>query len=166
MKNIYTLGFGFIICMFLISSTSDSGNSFDARINTYKQECKQMIKPARYEASRITYYAPSKNEANQVKSVEAFFILDTEYKMAFSGKECSTKLNVRIYDSNSDKKTLLKELKNVQQKNMEVSSLELTKAFHKKVSKSERLKSVYVEYDIASGNMQLEAVVLVLGYID
>ena len=153
-----------ILSIVVTSETFDSGSSFDARINTYKQECKTMIKPARYEGSRITYYAPSKEK--QIKNIETFFIIDTEYILAFSGKECSTKLNVRIYDSNSENRTLLKELKGIQGKNVSVSSTDLTKTFHKKVNKNERLKVVFVEYEIASGALKNEAIVLVVGYKD
>lgn len=158
--------FGIVsLSLILLSNTLIGGSSSDARINTYKQELKQAIKPARYEGSRVTYYAPS-NE-NQVKNIELFTILDTEYKFAFSGKECTTDVSVKFYDSNDEtKRTLLKEVNNIKGKNIVVSSKELTKNFHKKVNKNERLKVVFIEYQIAGGNKQLEAVVLVVGYKD
>lgn len=155
-----------IFTMVLLSNTSsDPGTSFDARINTYKYECKQLIKPARYEGSRVTYYAASKEK--QIKSVETFFLLDTEYKLAFSGKECSTKLSIKIYDSSDEKKrVLLKEVKNAQGKNTLISSKDLYSVFRKKVSKQERLKMIYIEYNIAENAKGNEALVLVIGYTD
>lgn len=154
------------LCLVLLSNTFSGGNSSsDARINTYKQELKQLIKPARYEGARVSYYAPSKEM--QRKNVETFFLLDTEYKLAFSGKECSTDLTIKIYDSNDEaNRTLLKEIKNIKGKNTLVSSLDLGKSFYRKVNKKERLKLVYIDYEIASGNSQVEAVVLVVGYKD
>jgi hypothetical protein len=152
----------------LLSNTEnlvDPGTSFDARINTYKYECKQLIKPARYEGARITYYAASNEK--QIKNVEAYFLLDTEYKLAFSGKDCSTKLGIKIYDSaDENKRVLLKEIKNAHKKNTLVSSKELASNYSKKVSKNERLKVIHIEYTIAEKVTKNEAVVLVIGYSD
>lgn len=166
MKRIKSIIPLFIFTFVLLSNTeSDAGGSFDARINTYKYECKQLIKPARYEGARITYFGASKEK--QGKNVEAYFLLDTEYKLAFSGKECGTKVSVKIYDSqNESKRTLLKELKNIQGKNSVVSSKDLTSVFRKKVKSEERLKVVYIEYSIAENVSKNEAIVLVIGYKD
>ena len=166
MKSIKLILPIFAFALLLLSNTiADSGNSLDARLNTYKYECKQMIKPARYEGSRITYYAASKEV--QKKTVEAYFLLNTEYKLAFSGKECSTKTSVRIYDSADDsKRTLLKEVKSIQGKNVVVSSKDLSETFAKKVTKTERLKVVYIEYTIGANVTKNEAAVLVIGYTD
>jgi hypothetical protein len=163
-KLISFVGF-FSLSLLLLSTTNSDNASFDARINTYKQELKEMIKPSRYEGSRVTYYAQSKEI--QHKNIESFFLIDTEYKLAFSGKECSSDVNLKIYDSNDpSKRTLLKEVKNLKGKNTVVSSTELSKTFQKKVNQSERLKVVYIDYEIASGNSKLEAIVLVVGYKD
>lgn len=164
-KLTYLLPFFAFVALLLSNTLADGGNSTDARINTYKYECKQMIKPARYEGSRITYYTASKE--NQKKSVEAFLLLDTEYKFAFSGKECSSKVSVRFYDSEDEsKRTLLKEIKNITGKNTLVSSLELSKVYRSKVNDKDRLKVVYIEYQIAGGNTKNEAIVMVVGYKD
>ena len=154
------------LAILLLSNTiADTGNSLDARLNTFKYECKQLIKPARYEGSRITYYAASKEV--QKKTVEAYFLLNTEYKLAFSGKECSTKTSVKIYDSADEKKrTLLKDVKGIQGKNVMISSKDLSEVFAKKVSKEERLKVVYIEYTIGANVSKNEAAVLVIGYTD
>ncbi|MES2587473.1 MAG: hypothetical protein V4622_00750 [Bacteroidota bacterium] len=166
MKSIKIIFSIFTVAFLLLSNAPlDNGNSSDARINTYKYECKQLIKPARYEGSRITYYNESQEE--QKKSIETFFLLDTEYKLAFSGKECSTKLNIKIYDSaDENKRVLLKEIKSGEAKNTLVSSKDLSATYAKKVTKSERLKVIYIEYTIAAKTKKNEAVVLVIGYKD
>ncbi|MBI2258206.1 MAG: hypothetical protein HYU67_04830 [Flavobacteriia bacterium] len=167
MKNIYlTLVLFFSLVLLLSSTISEPGDpAFNARINTYKHECKQLIKPARYEGSRVTFYTASKN--SQKKSIETYFLMDTEYRIAFSGKESSVKLNVEIYTSmDPEKRVLLKEIKNLQGKNTSVSSIELNKVFHKKVNQTDRLKSVYIEYKIEGGNEKNEAIVMVLGFMD
>lgn len=167
MKKLTLLSSLFVLAFLFLSTTPvvDNGSSFDARINTYKYECKQLIKPFRYEGSRVTYFNGQKEEFT--KNVEAFLVIDTEYKFAFSGKECSTKTAVRIYDSGDEKKrTLLKEIKNIQGKNLSLSSSELSSVYRKKVSGSERLKMVYIEYKIAGGSTKNEAIVMVVGYKD
>lgn len=165
MKKLSILSFLVAAFLALSNTIADNGGSFDARINTYKHECKQLIKPFRYEGSRVTYYTGEKEEL--IKNVEAFLVIDTEYKFAFSGKECSTKVLVRIYDSNDEKKrTLLKEIKNIQGKNVLVSSKDLSAVYRKKVSSSDRLKMVYIEYKIAGGSTKNEAIVMVVGYKD
>lgn len=167
MKKIALLSSLVVLAFVFLSTTiaADSGTSFDARINTYKHECKQLIKPFRYEGSRVTYFTGQKEDFS--KNVEAFLVIDTEYKFAFSGKECSTKTMVRIYDSGDEKKrTLLKEIKNIQGKNVLVSSTDLASVYRKKVSGSERLKVVYIEYKIAGGSSKNEAIVMVVGYKD
>ncbi|MFN5415659.1 MAG: hypothetical protein ACK5B9_01295 [Flavobacteriia bacterium] len=166
MKNWFKSLALFTLTIFLFSSTvADNGNSMEARVNTYKHECKQMLKPARYEGSRITYYSLQKEAT--VKSVESYLVLDTEYKFVFSGKECTTKVGVKIYDSaDAKKRVMLKEIKNIQGKNISVSSNELLPVFRKKVSATERMKTVVVEYTIAGGKTKQEAIVMVVGYKD
>jgi hypothetical protein len=155
----------FLLFLVFSSNTFDSGNSTNARINTYKQECKELIKPARYDGARVTFYAASNEK--QIKTVETFFVLDKEYKLAISGKESSVKVNVRIYNSTDEnKRILLKEIKNFQGKNVIVSSKELVKVYNKKFGTAERLKTVYLEYEISEGVTKNEAIVFVLGYMD
>lgn len=166
MKNWFKSLALFTLTIFLISNTvADNGNSMEARVNTYKHECKQLLKPARYEGSRITYYSLQKDVT--VKSVESYLVLDTEYKFVFSGKECSTKVGVKFYDSaDAKKRVMLKEIKNIQGKNLSVSSNELLPVFRKSVSATERMKTVVVEYTIAGGKAKQEAIVMVVGYKD
>lgn len=166
MSNLTKLFSLIAFSLLLLSNTdADLGNSFEARINTYKYECKQMLKPLRYEGARVTYYGASKED--QTKTVESYLIIDTEYKFVLSGKESSTKVKVSFYDSSDEKKrTLLKELKNIQGKNLAVSSKELSAVFAKKVTKDERLKTIYTEYTITGGNSKNEAIVMVIGYKD
>jgi|GEM_PF-1658114 len=156
-----------IFVLFSITLTAntyaDYNNALDARLNTFKQECKDMIRPARYEGSRITYYAQSKE--NQKKSVEVFLLVDSEYSFAISGKECSTALTIRFYDSeNADKRMLIKEIKSAQLLNTLVSSNDLNALYVRKFPKAGRLKNVVVEYEIAGGADKTEAIVLVIGY--
>lgn len=166
MKNWINIISILTITFFLLSNTeADNGNSADARINTYKHECKQLLKPFRYEGSRITYYNVQKETVT--KNVEAFLILDTEYKFVFSGKETSTKVTVKIFDSQDLKKrNLLKEIKNVHAKNVTISSNDLMAVYRKKVATGDRLKAVYIEYTISGGTSKNEAVIMVVGYKD
>jgi hypothetical protein len=144
------------------NSENQVGGSLEARINTYKYELKQLIKPARYEASRVTYY--SKSSEKQVRGIEAYLLINTEYKLAFSGKECTSKVGVKVYDKENG--TLLKEIKTISAKNTEISSKDLNSVYRKKVTKKERLKSVYIEYSIQEGIGGSEGIVFVIGYID
>lgn len=169
MKNWLKLSLLVAATGFMMSNNiiiDNSKSAFDARINTYKYECREMIKPFRYEGSRVTYFVRGKD--NQVKSVQAYLILDTEYRFAFSGKECFSKVSIKVYDSNSDsKRVLLKEIKNIKGKNMMISSSEMTHIFHRKVSKDERLRTVYIEYEIEEGATDRnEAIIMVVGYKD
>ena len=155
--------FGIVAFSILVMSIArDPGSSYNARLNTYKYECKTLIKPARYEGSRITHYTASKKD--QIKGIETYMVLDTEYKFAFSGKECSSRVIVRFYES-KNKKILLKEIKNIQNRNIAISSLSLLKTYHKKYPKSKnRLKNLFIEYTISPTEVNHEAVVFVMGY--
>lgn len=153
----------FVLVVFLTSNIIEVDNSFTARINTYKYECKQMIKPYRYEGSRVTLYNGTKESTT--KSIDAYLILDTDYNFAFSGKECDSKVSVKIYES-ENKRALLKEISNIKGKNVLINSKDLIHNFRKKVSNTERIKSVFIEYSITEGNDKNEAIVLVIGYKD
>ncbi|TNE53624.1 MAG: hypothetical protein EP338_10255 [Bacteroidetes bacterium] len=138
--------------------------SYTARLNTFKHECKTLIQPCRYDGSRITHYTAA-NEKQQ-KSVEVYFLLAREYKLAFSGKECSNRVAVRIYDSeNENNRVLLKEIRNIQFRNAVVSSNELNTNYRKKKNNNNiRLKKVVVEYEIFPTDVNHQAAILVIGY--
>ncbi len=161
--GLLSLGFFFLVSSTLLESIEGDG-AFDARVNTVKQECKDMISTTRYEGSKITYYnvKPSK----QTKSVELFLFLAKEYEFVISGKLSSTSLNVKIYDAASDveERTMIKEFKGVKGKNIVFNSKDLNKIYRKKVPEVERLKNVHVEYTIGSGDTVKEAIVLVYGH--
>lgn len=150
------------LILILLSNSSTRDDSYNARLNTYKHECKELLKPARYEGSRITHYTASKSK--QTKSIETYLVLDSEYKFAFSGKESSSRVSVSFYESEK-KRFLLKELKNISKRNVIVSSLELTANYRKKAPNStERLKNLYIEYNINPTDVNHEALVFVMGY--
>lgn len=137
---------------------------FDAQVNTLKQECKELLKDARYEGSKITYYSTGQNK--QTKSVELFMLLPNEYVFAISTKKCTTPVTIRLYDAPSDldERTLIKEFKNYQGKTFTFSTAELNKIYRKKVPEVERLKNLHIEYTIGSGKLNREAIVLVMGH--
>jgi hypothetical protein len=164
MKNSIRAGFFLLLTVVLAASTfTDNKNALDARLNTFRQECKDLIRPARYEGSRVTYYTLTKK--SQQKSVEVFMLVDAEYTFAISGKECSSGLTIRFYDSaNKNDRKLIQEIKSAQGLNTLVSSTELNAVYHQKMPQSGRLKSTVVEYEIAGGMDKTEAVVLVIGY--
>lgn len=164
-KLIYSLTALFVALTLLSTTEADGGSSLDARVNTFKAECRHQLRPFRYEGSRITYYSAQKEDVK--RGIEAYMVLDTEYKFVFSGKDASTKVTLRIFDQSDEKKrTLLKEVKTIQNKIEIVSSAELSKTYLKKTKASERLKMVYLEYSIESGSTKNEAIVLVIGYKD
>lgn len=152
--------------LFLLTSVAHYGNdeAFDAQVSTLKQECKELLKDARYEGSKITYY--SIGQSKQVKSVELFMLLPNEYVFAISTKKCTSSLTVRLYDAPSDldERTLIKEFKNTQGKTFTFSTVELNKIYRKKVPEVERLKNLHIEYSIGSGKQNREAIVLVMGH--
>lgn len=138
---------------------------FDAQVNTLKQECKNLIKGTRYEGSKVTYY--SVGNEKQTKAIEVFMFLPNEYQFAVSTKKCSVPTTLRFYDAASDvdDRTLIKEIKNTQGKNVTFSSVELNKLYRKKVPEVERIKNLHLEYTLAPGKTTAkEAVVLVMGY--
>lgn len=140
----------------------DPKSALDAKLNLHKQECKDLIKPARYEGSRTTYFTLRKK--SQIKSVELFLLLDNEYVLGISGKECSTSVTIRFYDSqNAASRTLIMEQKGINGKNNLFSSKDLNALYRKKMPQADRLKNVFVEYEVAPGDQKLEGIVLVIG---
>lgn len=153
----------FGLCILLLSfSQDDPKSALDARLNGLKQECKEMIKPARYEGSRTTYYTLRKKP--QQKSVELFLLLDNEYVFGVGCMEATADLTIRFYDSpDASKRTLILEEKGASGKNLLFSTKTLNAAYHKKVPEAERLKNVFIEYEIGPGKEKLEGIVLVIG---
>jgi cytoplasmic iron level regulating protein YaaA (DUF328/UPF0246 family) len=134
----------------------------DNRLNNLKNECKELIKPARYEGSRITYYTVKKK--TQKKNIELFLLLESEYFFSVSTKECSTNINIRFFDSQDvSKRTLIWEEKSAKGKTLVISSKDLNTAYVKKVAGADRLKNIFIEYEIAPGKENLEAIVMVVG---
>ena len=141
---------------------ADPKSALDARLNALKQECKDLIKPARYEGSRTTYFTLKKK--TQKKSVELFLLLENDYVFGISGKECSTPVTIRFYDSeDTDSRTMILEQKSINGKNNLFNSKDLNAAYRKKVPGVERLKNVFIEYEITPGDEKLEGIVLVIG---
>lgn len=154
-----------LVGILLLTSAArlDGDGAFDAQINTLKQECKELIKDARYEGAKVTYY----NAGNkQSKTVEMFMFLPNEYQYAISAKKCSVPLTVKLYDAASDveERNLIKEFKNVQGKTFTFNTTELNKLYRKKVPEVERLKNLHIEYSIGSGKTNKEAIVMVMGH--
>lgn len=148
----------------LLSFTKiDPKSALDSRLNEHKRDCKELIKPALYEGSRTTYFTLRKKQ--QFKTVELFLQFDHEYIFGISGKECTTPVTLRFYDSGDQKsRTLISEHKGIDGKNHVFSSKDLNAAYCKKMPHAERLKSIFVEYEVASGNdLILEGIVLVIG---
>jgi hypothetical protein len=140
-----------------------NNGSLEAKLNTNKQECRDLLKDTRYEGSKTTYF--SVQEKKQVKSIEVFLFMSNEYVFAVGAKHCSAPLTVKIYDSSADakKRILIKEMKNVNGSNLKFSSAELNAAYAKKMPKADKLKNLFVEYHIGSGETAAEGVVLVYG---
>lgn len=161
MKKLLFLLAGIVLLTSTVNQQGDG--AFEAQINTLKQECKDLIKATRYEGSKITYY----NAGNkQTKSVELYLLLTNEYQFAISAKKCNVPVTVRLYDASADveDRTLIKEYKNTQGKNIVFNSTELNKIYRKKVPEVERLKNLHIEYSIGSGKSAKEAIVLVMGH--
>lgn len=163
MKTIKLVFFAVVAFLMLISATvADQANVLDNQLNALKQELKDLIKPARFEGSRVTYYKITKKP--QFKNVEIFLLMESEYIFAFSGKVSSVPVHLRFYDSmDESERTLIYEVKNINEKNITVSSKDLNAAYRKKVPEVERLKRVFVEYEITKGSEKNEGVVMVIG---
>lgn len=163
MKKLASFSLVAVLGILLSFTKTDPKSALDARLNGHKQECKELIKPAHYEGSRTTYFTLRKKQ--QFKSVELFLLLDNEYVFGVSGKECTTPVTLRFYDSgDAATRTLISEHKRINGKNQLFSTKDLNAAYKKKMPQAERLKNIYVEYDVASGkDLNLEGIVLVIG---
>ncbi|TXI88095.1 MAG: hypothetical protein E6Q37_00760 [Crocinitomicaceae bacterium] len=156
------------IAIFLLSVVSfgfvktDAKSDLDAQLALYKKECKDLIKPARYEGSRTTYFTRKKK--TQKKSVEVYLVMDSEYHFALSGKACAGIINLRVFDfSDEDSRTLVYEQKAIQGKNVVFNSSDLNATYRKKVPNADRLKNLVIEYEVAAGEDKLEGIILVIG---
>jgi hypothetical protein len=147
----------FVVCSFHV----ESQNPLDEELNEYKAECKELIKPARYEGARVTYYKISKK--TQSKNLEIYFNQDAEYTIAFSAKLSTVDINVNFYYGYDDDRILIYSEKSIEGKNVTVSSNLLNEAYREKVDPQGRIKSIYIEYEIGSGKEKPEGVVMVIG---
>lgn len=146
----------------LQSFVFDEPNPLDAALNELKKECKELITPARFEGSRVTYYKIGKKV--QTKNVEVYFNRDGEYVMAFGGKMCSIPVNIKFYnDIEGTDRVLVYEEVGIQGKNLVLNSNTLNEHYRSKVDPQGRLKIIYIEYEIAKGKEKPEGIVLVIG---
>lgn len=140
----------------------DDPNPLDVALNQLKNECKELILPARFEGSRVTYYKISKKV--QTKNVEVYFNRTGEYIMAFGAKLCSVPVNIKFYnDIEGTERVLIHEEQNVSGKNIVLSSDLLNEYYRSKVDPQGRLKIIYIEYEITKGKEKPEGIVLVIG---
>jgi hypothetical protein len=140
----------------------DEPNPLDAALNELKKECKELIAPARFEGSRVTYYKISKK--TQTKNVEVYFNREGEYVMAFGGKICSVPINIKFYnDIEGTERILVYEEKEIQGKNLVITSSFLNEHYRSTVDPQGRLKIIYIEYEITKGKEKPEGIVLVIG---
>lgn len=162
MKNLlYILTSGALL--FVLSSGTGDNGALEAEMNTLKAECKALMKNARYEGAKITYYTPA--AAKQVKEVELFLFTSDPYIFAVSTKKCSQPVTIRIYDATSDvpERILLKEFKSQKGRNFTFASEDLNKIYRRQMPEVERLKNIVAEYSIPSGKGGKEGVVLTIG---
>lgn len=162
MKNLLYLLTAAGLFFMLASGAGDNG-ALEAEMNTLKAECKALMKNARYEGAKITYY--SHGSARQMKEVELFLFTSDPYIFAVSTKKCSQPVSIKIYDASSDvpERMLLKEFKNQKGRNFTFTSEELNKTYRRQMPEVERLKNIVVEYAIPSGKGAKEGIVLTIG---
>jgi hypothetical protein len=151
----------FTACFVVCSFHADSQNPLDEELNEYKAECKELIKPARYEGARVTYYKIAKKI--QTKNLEIYFNQDAEYTIAFSAKLSTVNVNINFYYGYDDDRILIYTENSIEGKNITVSSNLLNEAYREKVDPQGRIKSIYIEYEIGSGKEKPEGVVMVIG---
>lgn len=155
---------GAFVLFLTCSNVLQGDDTFEAQISAIKQDCKDNLDGARYEGSKITYFVPGTQR--QTKTVEVFFLLRGEYYVAISAKKASVAVNIRLYDAAEDvpERTLLKEYKNVGDQVIVLKSEELNEIYRQKVPNVERIKNLFVDYQIAAGKPPVkEAVVMVMG---
>lgn len=145
----------------LVSATLEGG-AIEAQMNTLKEECKEMISGTRYEGSKVTYYSVGDK---QKKSIELYMFMNNEYHFAVNAKKSSVSIGLKIYDADESVKDrlLIKEYKKINGQAIKFTSTELNELYRKKVKGVERLKTIVVEYQISSGKIGKEGVVLVYG---
>jgi len=163
MKHIILiLSLGYLSVLLSGAAVYDPKSTLDEQLNALKQECREQIRPARYEGSRITYFTLRKKK--QHKELELSLPAETGYLFAINGKACSAKLKVRFYDSGNKKtRKLLFEQKEMAGKIGIFNASELESKNKKHTTRNTPLKNIFIEYEIYPGTEKLEGIVLVIG---
>lgn len=172
MKKTFTLIalFGFAL---VFAQTASNLTEFKENITTQKVEAKKELKPFRYDGSKVTYF--NFKTYKQVKEVEIYLFNNTDYRFSFNGKSLPNDVTIKIYDEDktNTKRILLAEVNGIKGSNLLVESSDLNKTYLSKKSGAERLKRVFVDYEIPgipgaenkSPTMEERgAVILVMGY--
>ena len=170
-KGILFLAFFGVALLF--AQTVTNLTEFKANIKSNKAEAKKAVKPYLYDGYKTTYF--NYKTYKQVKEVEIYLFNNTEYRLSFNGKSCPKDVTVKIYnaDKSNNNRILLKEITNVSGGNTIIQTKDLNDAYKKSNKKANRLKRVFVNYEIPAtptannSKPSIEdrgAVVLVMGY--
>jgi hypothetical protein len=159
-----------LITTFLLTSIFFSfGQQDDVEIlknevKVAKNELKADLNGLKYDGSKTTYYEV--RGENNFKDLEVILFLRESYTLKFSGKASRGKVRLRIYDLPADNanRIMLFEEKNISGKTIDVTSSELNEMLAVYRDNPQKLRSVYVEYEITKGKPVRGAVALVLGY--
>ncbi|MCB9224785.1 MAG: hypothetical protein H6582_11445 [Crocinitomicaceae bacterium] len=172
MKKILTITALFGLAL-VFAQTADDLTEFKEDIAKQKVEAKKALKPYRYDGSKVTYF--NFKTYKQVKEVEIYLFNNTDYRFSFNGKSLPNDITIKIYDQDKtiSDRVLLKEVSGVQGNNLLIESSELNKTYQSKKSGAERLKRVFVSYEIPGvpgaqnkkpTMKERGAVILVMGY--
>ena len=158
---------------FVIAQTAANLTEFKENISRQKVEAKKALKPYRYDGSKVTYF--NFKTYKQVKEVEIYLFNNTDYRFSFNGKSLPNDITIKIFDEDktASSRVLLKEISDIQGKNITIESSELNDVYQKKTGSDRRLKRVFVDYEIPGipgvqnkkpTMNERGAVILVMGY--
>ena len=159
-----------LVVIFILFSCYSFGQRADVEqlkneVKEAKDALRNQLGDLRYDGSKVTYYEVKRDPS--FKDLEVILFLRENYTLMFNGAPSSSKVAMRIYDkpSHQSDRVMLYEVKNISGKSRTVTEQELNNQLTFYVQNPQKLRSVYVEYEVSKGkNPDRGAVVLVLGY--
>lgn len=152
----------FILILF---GFNDDSSLYKESVRRIQKELREKMSDVKYDGSKATYFMTKNN--TQFKEVEVVLFLRDRNYIYINGELVAGKVGLKIYDgpSQDQNRLTLYESKNIANKLVVVEEEELNNRLRFYDPNPKKLRSVYIDYEIAKSKKEERgAVVMAIGY--
>jgi hypothetical protein len=168
MKNRLRHSISAILIAFLVLAIQqDTRTDIQSAVRGVQSSLRKSMEGLKYDGSKVTYFETINRV--QFKEVEVILFLRENNHLFFSGELSPGRVSLRIYDgpASDQNRLVLFEARNIANKTVKVAEQELIERLRFYDPNPKRLRSVYVDYEIArSRREERGAIIMAVGYED